>query len=127
MGVMIRYQPYSPCLLHCLSLYYQRLGELFEELSVVNDQIHSLNPLIELVTVETVCKSINAFTLSALSVHQIQVAENNTQHGDCQIVLMEEDRFVEEDKVELEKENHLNNNKELSEEVSKTNNAVLFR
>ena len=40
-----------------VSLYYQRLGELFEELSVVSDQIHSLNPLIELVTVETVCES----------------------------------------------------------------------
>ena len=40
-----------------VSLYYQRLGELFEELSVVSDQIHQLNPVIELVTVETVCKS----------------------------------------------------------------------
>ena len=39
-----------------VSLYYQRLGELFEELSVVSDQIHSLSPLIELVTVETVCE-----------------------------------------------------------------------
>ena len=37
-----------------LSLYYQRLGELFQELSVVSDQIHSLNPLIELDKVETV-------------------------------------------------------------------------
>ena len=36
------------------SLNYQRLGELFEELSVVSDQIHSLNPLIELDKVETV-------------------------------------------------------------------------
>ena len=34
----------------------QRLGELFEELSVVSDQIHSLNPLIELDTVEAVCE-----------------------------------------------------------------------
>ena len=39
-----------------LSFYYQRLGELFEELSVVSDQIHSLNPLIELDTVEAVCE-----------------------------------------------------------------------
>ena len=39
-----------------VSLCYQRLGELFEELSVVSDQIHSLNPHIELVTVESVCK-----------------------------------------------------------------------
>ena len=36
--------------------HYQRLGELFEELSVVSDQIHSLNPLIELDTVEAVCE-----------------------------------------------------------------------
>ena len=36
------------------SLNYQRLGELFQELSVVSDQIHSLNPLIELDKVETV-------------------------------------------------------------------------
>ena len=39
-----------------LSLYYQRLGELFEELSVVSNQVHSLNPLIELDTVEAVCE-----------------------------------------------------------------------
>ena len=31
-----------------------------------------------------------------------QVVENNTQHGDCQIVLMEEDRLVDEDQFELE-------------------------
>ena len=37
-----------------LSLNYQRLGELFEELSVFSDQILSLNPLIELDKVETV-------------------------------------------------------------------------
>ena len=46
-------------LLHCLAIdlsHYQRLGELFEELSVVSDQIHSLNPLIELDTVEAVCE-----------------------------------------------------------------------
>ena len=54
MRVMIRYHPCSPCLLHCLSLNYQRLGELFEELSVVSDQIHSLNPLIELDKVEAI-------------------------------------------------------------------------
>ena len=55
---MIRYQPSSQ-LLHCLAIdlsHYQRLGELFEELSVVSDQIHSLNPLIELDTVEAVCE-----------------------------------------------------------------------
>ena len=48
-----------PTLLTALSGYlshYQRLGELFEELSVVSDQIHSLNPLIELDTVEAVCE-----------------------------------------------------------------------
>ena len=40
--------------------------------------------------------------------HDVQVAENNTQHGDCQIVLMEEDRLTEEE-VELENEYQLNN------------------
>ena len=57
MRVMIRYQPYStlPAALSLSrSLNYQRLGELFQELSVVSDQIHSLNPLIELDKVETV-------------------------------------------------------------------------
>ena len=49
----------------------------------------------------------------------IQVSENNTQHGDCQIVLMEEDRLTEDDQVELENGYEQNNNKELSEEVSK--------
>ena len=46
-----------PTLLTALSGYlshYQRLGELFEELSVTADQIHSLNPLIELDTVDRV-------------------------------------------------------------------------
>ena len=43
----------------------------------------------------------------------VQVAENNTQHGDCQIVLMEEDRLTEEDQVELENENQLNDDKEI--------------
>ena len=56
----------------------------------------------------------------------VQVAENNAQHGDC-IVLMEEDRLVEEDQVELENGYHQNNGKELSEEVSTTMHAVLFR
>ena len=53
-----------------VSFYYQRLGELFEDLSVVSHQIqsHSLDPLIELVTVETVCESTNAFTLSTLNI-----------------------------------------------------------
>ena len=37
-----------------LSHNYQRLSELFEELSVVSDQVHSLDPLIELDKVETV-------------------------------------------------------------------------
>ena len=39
-----------------LSLYHQRLGELFEDLSVVSDQIHSLDPHIKLETVGTVCE-----------------------------------------------------------------------
>ena len=64
--VMIRYQPYTHPTCCTVSLHYQRLGELFEELSVVCDQIHSLNPLVELVTVETVCESTNAFALLAL-------------------------------------------------------------
>ena len=50
----------------------------------------------------------------------VQVAENNTQNGDCQIVLMEEDRHTEQDQVELENGYDLNNDKELAEEVSKT-------
>ena len=45
----------------------------------------------------------------------VQVAENNTQHGDCQIVLMEEDRLTEEDQVELENEYQLNNDEEKAE------------
>ena len=36
----------------------------------------------------------------------VQVAE---KHGDCQIVLMEEDRLTEEDQVELENEYQQNN------------------
>ena len=50
----------------------------------------------------------------------VQVAENNTQHGDCQIVLMEEDRLTEDDQVELENGYYQSNGEELSEEVSKT-------
>ena len=45
----------------------------------------------------------------------IEVAENNTQHGDCQIVLMEEDRLTEDDQVEFENENQLNNGEEIAE------------
>ena len=45
----------------------------------------------------------------------VQVAENNTQHGDCQIVLMEEDRLTEEDQVELENENQQKNDEEIAE------------
>ena len=47
--------------------------------------------------------------------YHVQVAENSTQHGDCQIVLMEEDRLVEEDQVELVNENQLNNGEEIAE------------
>ena len=43
------------------------------------------------------------------------MAEDNTQHGDSQIVLMEEDRLTEEDQVQLEKEYQLNNDKEIAE------------
>ena len=45
----------------------------------------------------------------------VQVAENNTQHGDCQIVLMED---TEEDHIELVNDLQLNNDNELAEEVS---------
>ena len=45
----------------------------------------------------------------------VQVAENNTQHGDCQIVLMEKDRLTEEDQVELENECQQNNDEEIAE------------
>ena len=52
----------------------------------------------------------------AFSDDHFQVAENNTQHdGDCQIVLMEEDRLTEEDQVELENEYQLNNDEEIAE------------
>ena len=37
------------------------------------------------------------------------------QHGDCQIVLMEEDRLAEEDQVELENENQQKNDEEIAE------------
>ena len=60
--------------------------------------------------------TLTAFLIS----HHVYLSCVFTQHGDCQIVLMEEDRFAGEDQVELEKENRLNNDKELSEEVSKT-------
>ena len=45
----------------------------------------------------------------------VQVFENNTQHGDCQIVLMED---TEEDHIELVNDNQLNDDNELAEEVS---------
>ena len=101
----------------------QRLGELFEELSVVSDQIHSLNPLIELDTVEAVCEWLNTHCLQWFTMepflyldesmqHTIQdsrdvgvadidyhgnsrqVAQSSTQQGDCEPVLMDEDRPV---------------------------------
>ena len=50
----------------------------------------------------------------ALSDDHVQVVENNTQHGDCQIVLMEE-RLTEEDQVELESEYQQNNDEEIAE------------
>ena len=53
---MIRYQLAMAAAQSGYLSYYQRLGELFEDLSVVSDQIHSLNPLIELDTVEAVCE-----------------------------------------------------------------------
>ena len=58
----------------------------------------------------------------------VQVVENNTQHGDCQIVLMEEDRLTEEDQIELENEYQQKNelDKEIVEEVSKAMLAMLF-
>ena len=84
MRVMIRYQPDSPCLLHCLSLYYQRLGELFEELSVVSDQIHSLNPLIELVTVEIVCESTKCiYTVDFKYFAQLDCLMQNAKQAYC--------------------------------------------
>ena len=49
-----------------LSLYCQRLGELFQELSVVSDQVHSIDPLIELGTVEALCKLFYACKLATL-------------------------------------------------------------
>ena len=45
----------------------------------------------------------------------VQVAENNTQHGDYQIVLMEEDRLTEGDQVELENVNQQKNDEEIAE------------
>ena len=45
----------------------------------------------------------------------VQMVENYTQHGDCQIVLMEEDRLVEEHQVELENEYQLNIDEEIAE------------
>ena len=45
----------------------------------------------------------------------VQVAENNTQLGDCPIVLLEDS---EEDHIELVNDLQLNNDNELAEEVS---------
>ena len=46
---------------------------------------------------------------------RVQVAENNTHHGDCQIVLMEEDGLTEEDQIELENVNQQKNDEEIAE------------
>ena len=53
-----------------------------------------------------------------------QVAENITQHGDCQIVLMED---TVEDHIELVNDNQLNDDNELAEEVSIIMHLVVFR
>ena len=54
----------------------------------------------------------------------VQVAENKTQHGDCQRVLLED---TEEDHIELLNDHQLNNDNELAEEVSITMHFVAFR
>ena len=54
----------------------------------------------------------------------VQVAENKTQHGDCQIVLMED---TEEDHIELVNDHQLTNDNELAVEVSITMHLVFFR
>ena len=54
----------------------------------------------------------------------IEVAENNTQHGDCQIVLMED---TVEDHIELVNDLQLNDDNDLAEEVSITMHLVFFR
>ena len=54
----------------------------------------------------------------------VEVAENNTQHGDFQIVLMED---TEADHIELVNDLQLNNDNELAEEVSITMHLVIFR
>ena len=54
----------------------------------------------------------------------VQVAENNTQHGDCQIVLMED---TEVDHIELVNDLQLNNDNDLAEEVIITMHFVFFR
>ena len=53
----------------------------------------------------------------------VQVSENNIQHGDCQIVLMED---TEVDHIEVVNDHQLNNDNELAEEVS-TMHLVVFR
>ena len=54
----------------------------------------------------------------------VQMAENNTQHGDCQIVIMED---TVEDHIELVNDHQLNNDNKLAEEVSITMHLVFFR
>ena len=58
----------------------QRLGELFEELSVVSDQIHSLNPLIELDTVEAVCEWLNTHCLQWFTMEPFLYLDESMQH-----------------------------------------------
>ena len=55
----------------------------------------------------------------------VRVAENSRYHGDCQIVQMED---TEEDNIELVNDHQLNNDNELTEEVSITMQfGTLFR
>ena len=54
----------------------------------------------------------------------IEVAENYTQYGDCQIMLMKD---TEEDHIELLNDHQLNNDNELTEEVSITMRLLVFR
>ena len=56
--------------------------------------------------------------------NHVQVVESNTQHGNCQIVLMED---TEEHYIEFVNDHQLNNDNESAEEVSKTMHLVVFR
>ena len=47
------------------------------------------------------------------------MVDDSTQHGDCQIVLMEKDRLTAEDMVESESKYQKNIDEELAENVSK--------